>query len=68
MRLSNYEQRKLDAEWSEAEDRRLELKARYQEWLKRCAVCDHTRELHELPFVETSHKFTPRQASLSTER
>ena len=29
---------------------------------ERCAVCDHIRELHELPFVETSHPFTPRRA------
>ena len=27
-----------------------------------CAICDHIRELHELPFVECSHPFTPKQS------
>lgn len=27
-----------------------------------CAICDHIRELHELPFVECSHPFTPRRS------
>jgi hypothetical protein len=26
-----------------------------------CAKCDHTRELHQLTFVETSHEFVERQ-------
>ena len=25
-----------------------------------CAVCDHIRELHDLPFIECSHPFTPK--------
>ena len=27
-----------------------------------CAICDHIRELHELPFVECSHPFTPKSS------
>ncbi len=63
MRLSNWGQRLLDARWSEDEDRREEAKERLAEWHRKmelCAVCDHIRALHELPFVETSHVFVPR--------